>query len=172
MFAKIVNGVAVQFPYTDDDIRRDNPGTSFPSEITNEIRQAYGVLPVVVTGQPVYDAQTQAVKSAGCVYNNQLQRWETAWQVRNLTQEEIQARVPNAVTMRQGRLALLQFGLLSLVDASISLMPDPMQREAAKIEWEYATEIVRNSPLVQGLTGALGLTEEALDQLFTLAATL
>ena len=74
--------------------------------------------------------------------------------------------------MRQGRLALLQFGLLSLVDESISLMPVTIQCEAAKIEWEYATEIVRTSPLVQGLTGVLGLTEEALDQLFTLAATL
>jgi hypothetical protein len=73
--------------------------------------------------------------------------------------------VPQAVTMRQARLALLSAGLLDQVNAAIT---DP----AARIEWEYATTVERNSSLVQSLASGLGLTEPQLDDLFTLAATL
>jgi hypothetical protein len=70
-----------------------------------------------------------------------------------------------SVTMRQARLALLGAGLLDQVNAAIT---DP----AAQIEWEYATTVERNSPLVQNLSVGLGLTEEQLDSLFTTASTL
>jgi hypothetical protein len=73
--------------------------------------------------------------------------------------------IPTSVTMRQARLALLGAGLLDQVNAAIT---DP----AAQIEWEYATTVERNSPLVQNLSIGLGLTEEQLDSLFTTASTL
>lgn len=75
------------------------------------------------------------------------------------------------VTMRQARLALLQSGLLAQVDATIAAMPG-VEGAAARIEWEYATHVERNSPLVSGLSAALGLTSAQLDSLFTLATTL
>lgn len=80
--------------------------------------------------------------------------------------------IPTSVTMRQARLALLSAGLLDLVDESISLMPDPMQRRQAQIDWEFAASVDRNSALVNGLAGALALSEEALDQLFLTASQL
>lgn len=80
--------------------------------------------------------------------------------------------VPNQVSMRQARLALYNAGLLSLVDESLSLMPIEEQRVKAQIEWEYATVVDRNSALVFGLAGALGLTDEMLDNLFIEAAKL
>ena len=80
--------------------------------------------------------------------------------------------VPQSVTMRQARLALLRAGLLDDVDAAIAAIPDPAQRKAAQIEWEYATVIERNSPLVQSLAAGLGLTAADIDDLLTLAATL
>ena len=80
--------------------------------------------------------------------------------------------VPQSVTMRQARLALLGVGLLDDVDAAIAAIPDPAQRKAAQIEWEYATVIERNSPLVQSLAAGLGLTAADIDDLLTLAATL
>lgn len=75
--------------------------------------------------------------------------------------------VPSTVTMRQARLALLQANLLAQVNTAITNSGD-----AAKIEWEYAQTVDRNSALVQGLTAALGLTESQLDALFTSAASL
>ena len=80
--------------------------------------------------------------------------------------------IPQSVTMRQARLALLAVGKLSQVDTAISSIPDNTQRAAAAIEWEYAQTVDRNSPFVQTLALALGLSELDLDNLFTAAAAL
>lgn len=77
------------------------------------------------------------------------------------------APIPTVVPMRQARLALLQSNLLSTVNAAIAA-----GSEADQITWEYATEVDRNSPLVANMALALNLTEQDLDNLFTLAATL
>ena len=79
--------------------------------------------------------------------------------------------VPQTVTMRQARLALLGAGKLSLVDAAIDGMPEP-QKSAARIEWEYSNEVQRNNSFVSALGPALGMTEEQIDQLFIAAAKL
>lgn len=76
------------------------------------------------------------------------------------------------VTMRQARLALLGAGLLDDVDAAIAAIPDPVQRKAVQIEWEYATIVERNSALIQQLAPELGLTEAQVDELFATAARL
>lgn len=79
--------------------------------------------------------------------------------------------LPESVTMRQARLALLAAGLLDGVDAAIASLPSP-QREAARIEWEYATEVRRDSPTMALIGAALGLTAEQIDALFVDAAGL
>lgn len=81
------------------------------------------------------------------------------------------AAVPAAVTMRQARLALLGAGLLAGVKAAINALPSK-QKEAAKIEWEYATDVQRSSGLVLMLGAALRLDDAALDALFIEAAAL
>ena len=79
--------------------------------------------------------------------------------------------VPTVVSMRQARLALLQAGKLADVTAAINALPSP-QKEAAQIEWEYATEVQRDSALVKQLAPALGMDGAALNALFRTAATL
>jgi len=79
--------------------------------------------------------------------------------------------IPQVVTMRQARLALLSQGLLSGVDAAIDALEDPIKSEA-RIEWEYSQTVERSRPFVTLLGIALGLDEAGLDNLFTLAATL
>ena len=79
--------------------------------------------------------------------------------------------VPPSVTMRQARLALLGAGLLASVGAAIDGLPSP-QKEAARIEWEYATEVQRSSGLVPMMGVALVLDDAALDALFIEAAAL
>lgn len=75
--------------------------------------------------------------------------------------------VPQAVTMRQARLALHGAGLLSAVNAAINAAG-----EAAKIEWEYAQEVQRTSGLVPAMAAQLGMNDAQLDALFTAAAAL
>lgn len=79
--------------------------------------------------------------------------------------------VPHTVSMRQARLALLGAGLLTSVNDAVATMTGTTG-DAARIEWEYAMDVVRTSPLVVNLSASLGLTEEQLDSLFTEAATL
>jgi hypothetical protein len=81
-------------------------------------------------------------------------------------------RCPDAVTMRQARLALLQANLLDQVEQALNSIPDETQKRASLIEWEYAAEVQRNSPLTNSLSAALGLTEIQTDELFRAAAGL
>lgn len=71
------------------------------------------------------------------------------------------------VSMRQARLALLQYGYLTAVDTAIS-----NGNETDKIEWEYATTVKKDSELVKNMVGFLGLTTEQVDNLFNVASTL
>ncbi len=84
---------------------------------------------------------------------------------------EPQMAAPAAITMRQARLALLGAGLLAQVNAAIAAMPGATG-EAARIEWEYAQEVRRDSPLVQSLGAALSLDQAAMDALFLAASVL
>lgn len=76
--------------------------------------------------------------------------------------------VPEAVTARQARLALLGAGKLAMVEGALAQIPG-VQGEAARIEWEYATDIRRDSPLIGALAPMLGLTSEQVDDLFRAA---
>lgn len=79
--------------------------------------------------------------------------------------------VPASITMRQARLALLGAGVLATVDQAIAGMPG-IEGEAARIEWEYAQEVRRDSPLIAALGPAIGLTTEQIDALFIAGAAL
>lgn len=76
------------------------------------------------------------------------------------------AVVPTILKMKQARLALLDAGLLTQVNAGIAQMP-----MAAQIEWEFSETVERGNNLVATLTQALSLTDAQLDALFTKGAT-
>lgn len=81
------------------------------------------------------------------------------------------AEVPMAVTMRQARVALLQAGLLEPINAAIAAMTG-LDGDAARVTWEFSSEVRRDNPLIGQLSTSLGLTSAQLDQLFITAATL
>lgn len=97
-------------------------------------------------------------------------RWGDA-QLVEMTQPEIDAHlspvvVPQVVTRFQARAALHLAGLLPQVEA---LMTDPGTDALARLAWTDAQEFRRQSPTVLAMAGALGLTEQQLDNLFTTA---
>lgn len=79
--------------------------------------------------------------------------------------------VPQTVTMRQARLALLGADLLAQVNAAVANIPGA-EGDAVRIEWEFSSTVERNRPLVLSLIAALGLTDAQLDDLFRQAAAL
>ena len=81
------------------------------------------------------------------------------------------APVPLRVTMRQARLALHGAGKLAAVESAIDALSEPA-KTAARIEWEYSSEVQRHNGFVAQLAPALGLSDAQLDALFVSAAAL
>lgn len=87
--------------------------------------------------------------------------------------------VPQAVTMRQARQALLMSGALggtaeavdAAVRARIGAMPEPA-RSLGLIEWEFSGEVHRDRPLLKMLGQALGMSAQQIDDLFIAASNL
>ena len=106
------------------------------------------------------DADTQVDGVLG-VYSQA--DWET------MREDEMRARnpVPQQVTMRQARLALLSAGLLDDVEAVISAAG-----RAAQLEWEYAAVVDRSNPAVAAVQQQQALTDVQIDDLFREAAKL
>ena len=74
--------------------------------------------------------------------------------------------VPPSITPRQARLKLLEVGLLDELEAIITTNSE------WQIEWEYATEVKRDSPLIDAVASQAGLTNEQIDQMFIEASQL
>ena len=89
--------------------------------------------------------------------------WET------MREGEMRARnpVPQQVTMRQARLALLSAGLLDDVEVVIAAAG-----RAAQLEWEYAAVVYRSNPAVAAVQQQESLTDAQIDDLFREAAKL
>lgn len=79
--------------------------------------------------------------------------------------------VPKVVSMRQARLALLQYGILDQVQIVINNLEEPT-KTAVQIEWDYSQTVERNKPFVELMLPLLGLDDAQSDQLFILAGTL
>jgi hypothetical protein len=77
------------------------------------------------------------------------------------------AVVPASVSARQIRLWLVAHGVsLAAVESAIDAIPDALQRDSVRVEWEYAPYVERSHPMLVPLAAALGLTEQQVDQAF------
>lgn len=83
---------------------------------------------------------------------------------------EPRPEIPQEVTMRQARLALLHSGYLEIVNTAVEAMPG-LQGDVARIEWNYSKGVERHKALVVALTAGFGWSEEFVDNLFKLAIT-
>jgi len=88
MYVLASNQIVEKFPYSINDLKNDNPGTSFPKNPTATTLAQFGVFPVLSTGAQ-YDSTTQIATQDGCAYNAERQRWETTWTVRDKTIDEL-----------------------------------------------------------------------------------
>lgn len=64
MYVKTSEGVAISYPYTTANLRSDNPQTSFPNAISDEMLANWGVYPVTIQDTPAYDPASQYVETA------------------------------------------------------------------------------------------------------------
>jgi len=160
----IVPGTESVYPYTLTDLKRANPDVSFPYDMSNFDATPWDCYPVQDTTPPEAPNMIAVRIAPESVDGVWYEQWEL--------QPAPPAPVPQSVSMRQARLALLQAGLLDQVDAAIAAIEDPTARREAEITWNYSTEVDRDDLLVAQLAATFGLTPTQVDDLFRQAATL
>lgn len=70
-----------------------------------------------------------------------------------------------SVTMRQARKILFKYGYIDAINNFIENLPSP-DKELAQIDWEYATEVSKNSTLTLTIASYLQLAQSTIDKLF------
>ena len=90
MYVKITNGAVDTYPYSVGKLRRDNPNTSFPKKVPDEMLEGYGVMPVTVEAMPSIDDRTKKVEQASSpsLVDG---TWAVGWTTSSKTSEETAA---------------------------------------------------------------------------------
>lgn len=166
---------------TENEIRSLFPNTSFPSPFV----APEGFAVVFPTPKPTV-TELQVAVCDGLeldIKGNYVEKWAVRDMFSDYTTEDgvlvtrieqetkyladkAKALVPTSITPRQARLKLLETDLLDNLEAVITT------NRAWKIEWEYATEVERDSPLIDAVASQAGLTVEQIDQMFLEASKL
>lgn len=107
MHVKITNGNVDTYPYNVGKLRRDNPNTSFPKRISDEVLAEWGVYPVTVEDQPSYTERTQTLTQEAAPTGSG-SSWTIGWTVTDKLAEEVQKFDDNvAASNRYQRNSLL-----------------------------------------------------------------
>jgi hypothetical protein len=81
--------------------------------------------------------------------------------------------VPQTVTKRQGRQALILRGNISLVQPAIDAISNPIQKALMQSEWDDSQEYHRNRESLIMIANVIGYTTaDQIDELFIFAASL
>lgn len=175
---------------TKSQLIADNPNTSLPKTWEESTLDFLGVDPVLATPKPTLGDYEVAVAADPVFVGGS---WVEAWTVQPMfaeytdesgtvvtVQDQIDAaeeqrlakmRASTSISMRQCRLQLLAENKLTDVEAAIAALPESDQA-AAQIEWEYAANVDRISPLVTVMASSLSLNDEQVDTMFASAALL
>lgn len=121
MHVKITNGTVDTYPYNVGQLRRDNPQTSFPKQIPDEMLAEYGIYPVTIETAPSIDDRTQKNEQA-TTPTLMDGSWVLTWSTTSKTAEEIAEYDANmAVQNRSERNAkLAATDYLALSDNTMS----------------------------------------------------
>ena len=111
MYVKITSGSVDTFPYSVGQLRRDNPNTSFPRQIANELLGDYGVYSVTVDAQPSYDDRTHTL-AQNATPTGSGGTWTLGWTTTAKTAEETQEYDDNVAASNRNR----RDGLLAETD--------------------------------------------------------
>ena len=102
MHVKITNGNVDTYPYNVGQLRRDNPNTSFPKQIPDDMLESYGILPVTYTEMPSINDRTQMAEQASSpsLVDG---AWTIGWTTSSKTAEETQAWDDNIAASNRGQ---------------------------------------------------------------------
>ena len=94
-----VNDTKIKYPYSVDQLRKDNPNTSFPSGISIDLLSDWNVYPVKRTTVPIHDSLTESVFEVVPILIDGF--WTQVWEVKSASEQEISDRkqeIKNRIT--------------------------------------------------------------------------
>ncbi len=156
------------YPYQPSQLRGEHPNVSFPSQMADELLAEFGVYPIQPVDKPTYNPAAQVLTEAPPRYDNGA--WVQRWSVRDLTPEELQARVPKSISDLQGMLAIEAAGLVAGFLAWKATL-DSVADFAALAFLEKAQTWEYDNPILDAALTQLSVSDQKA-ALFTLAATL
>lgn len=142
-------------------------GVQYPPNIfqnfTEEKLEEVGIFTVVYEDTPIPGGK-------------QISHYEYSWQngkvVGTAVMMDVPKVVPQAVSRAQGKASLLSFGLIETVETYIEGMPEGVDKRLALLAFNETNEWQRESPFLQQMALEIGLSQEQLDNLFIVAATI
>lgn len=138
MYVKASNNVIEVFPYYVNDLKTDNPDTSFPNDMSDEMLADWDVYPVTVSEQPSFPADQMPVMDLNPTLTST--GWVVGWTLRSLTQEELDGVIKSIRSTRDGLLENCDWTQLS--DSPLS--------DSDKSLWHTYRAELRNVPQQSG----------------------
>jgi hypothetical protein len=86
MYIKLKDGQVDKYPYSTYELRKDNPDTSFPAEISDERLAEWDVYSVSVTPYPQVDYKQNVEEGTPELIDGV---WTQVWNVTNKSQSEV-----------------------------------------------------------------------------------
>ena len=139
MFIKVTSGTAVE--YTIGQLRKDNPNTSFPRNISDETLAEYDVYKAYEVSFPQYEPLTHKIVDGGFEKVDAV--WYKKWDIVELSDEEKQSELAKLISKYERAVekymdeAVAVRGYSSIVSAcSYAGAPNPFQDEGiACLTW-------------------------------------
>jgi len=87
-YVKIINSEIDTYPYSIQQLKRDNPKIGFPPDITEESLVEWNVYPVTLLDAASFNSKTHiATQQTAPTLNDD--RWELGWDISEKTEEQI-----------------------------------------------------------------------------------
>lgn len=100
------NNLILKFPYSIEELRNDNPQTSFPIEMSAEELSEWGVFTVEDQIPPVFNKQTESLEIGDPTLVDD--KWVREWNVIQASPEEVERRnIAQAILIRIERNRIL-----------------------------------------------------------------
>tara|TARA_R110001606_G_scaffold173924_3_gene320410 strand:- start:1909 stop:2466 length:558 start_codon:yes stop_codon:yes gene_type:complete len=181
MYIKLTNGTPSL--YSLRQLRRDNPNTSFPKIMPDELLASYDVYPYTRSTQPTINAITQNLVE-GAFEQDVDGNWSRPWVVEAKSQSELDSDLADwrgraLLYRRDFCIALKRAGILPVAEAIAAAKGDwpttfetalssltQDEQDEAQIEWASVIEIRRNHPMIAMLGVAAGMADAQVDALF------
>ena len=143
MYVKTSNQQAEIYPYTIEMLKRDNPNTSFPKKISDELLAEYGLYSVDIDPQPDFDSKTQTL-TINQLPNLVDERWVVGWSVNDKGQDQMDGEAhAKAAEIRNQRNDLL-------AKCDWTVLADSPLTEEKRAEWLTYRQALRDISDLEG----------------------